>query len=64
MNETERAQTAEVVSDLRDLRDVPLAKLAANAQAGHADVDETAHRIDPADGTRTLLAAASFNSAI
>lgn len=53
-----------LVSDLRDLRDIPLAQVAAAAQAGDAALEETLRRIAPQDGSRVLLVAASFNSAI
>lgn len=45
----------------RDLADVPLAELAADADGALA---ETLRRIAPHDGSRILLVAASFNSAI
>lgn len=51
-------------SDLRDLRDIPLADVAAAVKAGDQALEETLRRIAPHDGSRVLLVAASFNSAI
>lgn len=61
---TETCHDAVLTSDLRDLRGIPLAQVAAAAQAGDKALDETLRRIAPGDGSRVLLVAASFNSAI
>jgi FXSXX-COOH protein len=62
--EIPQSSTPGLTSDLRDLRDVPLADVAESARAGEAALEETLRRIAPQDGSRVLLVAASFNSAI
>ena len=50
---------------LPTVADLPLAQAVAMVQAGADAVDpEVLKRIAPADGSRVLLVAASFNSAI
>lgn len=53
-----------LTSDLTDLRRVSLADVAQNALNGDSGIDATLQRIAPGDGSRVLLVAASFNSAI
>lgn len=53
-----------LTSDLRDLREVPLADVAQAVRDGDTALDDTLRRIAPHDGSRVLLVAASFNSAI
>jgi hypothetical protein len=53
-----------LVTDLPDLRRVPLADVAQNALNGDTGIDTALRRIAPNDGSRVLLVAASFNSAI
>ena len=54
---------ADVSSDLADLTDVSLSDVAEAVRCDEA-ATETVRRVAPSDGTRMLLVAAAFNSAI
>ena len=56
--------TAPLTTDLPDLRNTPLTDVAAAIKAGNPALEEPLQRIAPHDGSRVLLVAASFNSAI
>ena len=62
--EPEQPENPAAASDLSDANDVPLGVLADRYRAGDDTLDKTLHRIAPHDGSRILLVAASFNSAI
>lgn len=62
--EEQQEETPGLVSDLQDLRGTPLDQVVQGFREGQDPLEPTLRRIAPSDGSRVLLVAASFNSAI